>query len=135
MLFKAKNQVRMHDTDMAGILYFPRIFRFVHDTFEDFLQDQGINFNTLFNVSDFTFVVAHAEADYKKPITVGDQLEVHLQTENIGNTSFTMAYKIYKTDGSLIGEAKTVHVCLNSKTRLKTAIPESWRHCLEKYSV
>lgn len=123
----------MHDTDMAGILYFPRQFRFVHDTFEELLESEGLGFDTLFNRHEFTFVIVHAEADYFHSLRVGDNLEVHLKLDHIGTTSFTLSYAIYKADKTLSGTAKTVHVCLNRETRMKTPVPASWRETLEKY--
>lgn len=132
-MFVTKNKVRMHDTDMAGILYFPRQFRFVHDAFEELLEQEGLGFDILFNRHDFTFVIVHAEADYISSLKVGDRLEVHLKLDHIGNTSFTLAYAIYKEDKTLTGTAKTVHVCLNRETREKISVPPEWRKILENY--
>ena len=97
-MFIAKNQVRMHDTDMAGILYFPRQFRFAHDALEDFVASEGLSFNEVFVKEKFVFVVVHAEADYLKPLQIGDKLEVHLEVERLGTSSFTISYKIYCHD-------------------------------------
>lgn len=134
--FISKNKVRMHDTDMAGILYFPRQFRFAHDTLEDFVENEGMTFEQIFNAEKFVFVVVHAEADYYIPLHVGDILEVHLFVERIGNTSFVLAYKIYRMpDRELVGSAKTVHVSLNSDTREKIPVPEKLRRGLEKHLI
>lgn len=122
----------MHDTDMAGILYFPRQFRFAHDALEDFLEHEGTNFEQLFHKESFVFVIRHAEADYLIPLKVGDRLEIHLKVSHIGETSFTISYDIYRQD-VLTGTAKTVHVCLDSQNRKKIPIPTKWRHSLEKY--
>ena len=47
-MFISYNKVRMHDTDLAGILYFARMFRFAHDALEDLLEAEGITFSTMF---------------------------------------------------------------------------------------
>lgn len=134
MPFIAKNRVRMHDTDMAGILYFARQFRFVHDTFEDFILDEGHNLKELFRKELHLFVIVHAESDYYHSVTVGDELEVHLSVEKIGTTSFTLAYKIFVIpEKTLIGTAKTVHVCIDKNTRGKHPIPKGFIPSLEKY--
>ena len=134
MTFISKNKVRMHDTDMAGILYFPRQFRFAHDALEDFLESEGKTFEQIFKQDKFVFVIVHAEADYYKSVRVGDKLDVHLSIEKIGNSSFTIDYKIYRIPkNELVGSAKTVHVCLTSDTREKVDIPSSLRPSLEKY--
>lgn len=132
MPFIAQNKVRMHDTDMAGILYFPRQFRFAHDALEDFIESLGMTFETVFRKEKFVFVIVHAEADYLLPLHVGDKLEVHLTVEKIGTTSFTFNYQIFR-EKILVGTAKTVHVCLDSETRTKIIIPERMKQSLEKY--
>lgn len=132
MIFKTKNRVRMHDTDMAGILYFPRQFRFVHDALEDLMDQEGLNFHDIFTKNDFVFVIVHAESDYYASLHVGDPIEVHVYVERLGNTSFTMKYNIYR-EGQLTGSARTVHVCLEAKNRTKIPIPESFIAKFSKY--
>lgn len=130
-MFTAQNRVRMHDIDMAGILYFPRQFRFAHDALEDFVESVGLTFDQVFRKEHFVFVIVHAEADYLAPLRVGDRIEVSLVIEAIGNTSFTVAYQIHKTDKTLVGTAQTVHVTLDAKTRKKIPIPPPFRKFLE----
>jgi len=134
-MFITHNKVRMHDTDMAGILYFARQFRYVHDALEDLVEKEGLNFDYLFNNSSYVFVIVHAEADYLASLKVGDVLEIHVEVENMGRSSFTMSYKIFKADKTLVGKAKTVHVCLESKNRTKIPIPEDLKKSFGKYLV
>lgn len=132
-MFISHNKVRMHDTDMAGILYFARQFRFAHDTLEDFVESEGISFDQVFHRENFVFVIVHCEADYFAPLAVGDKLECHLTIEHIGSSSFTIEYKFFKAGKILVGAAKTVHVCLDTKTRKKIEVPERFRKILEKH--
>ncbi len=135
-MFIAKNQVRMHDTDMAGILYFPRQFRFAHDALEDFVESEGLSFNEVFLKEKFVFVIAHAEADYLKPLKIGDKLDIHLHVKRIGTTSFTILYELFRVpENVLVGTAKTVHVTLDGKTREKISIPPELRSKLERHSI
>jgi 1,4-dihydroxy-2-naphthoyl-CoA hydrolase len=123
----------MHDTDMAGILYFPRQFRFVHDALEDFSDLSGMPFAHIFHREHFLFVVVHAEANYFLPLHVGDKLEVHLTISAVGNSSFTVSYKIYNQHKLLTGNAKTIHVTIDAKTRKKIPIPHKFKSFLEGY--
>lgn len=132
-MFIAHNQVRMHDTDMAGIIFFTRQFRFAHDALEDFVESFGFPFDQVFHQENFVFVIVHAEADYLAPLRVGDKLDIHLSIERVGESSFTVSYLIYKQDKTLVGKAKTVHVTLESTTRKKIPIPESFKKCLEEH--
>lgn len=135
MVFIAKNKVRLHDTDMAGILYFPRQFRFAHDAWEDLMHQEGMTFEKIFNEDQHAFVVVHAEADYIVPLKAGDHLEVHLKVEKIGTSSFTIFFDIFRKEEALkkVGTAKLIHVSVDSKTRKKIPIPDSLRNILQKY--
>lgn len=124
----------MHDTDMAGILYFGRQFRFAHDALEDFADSEGFGFERVFHHEKFVFVIVHAEADYLAPLKVGEALEIRLTIDKVGQSSFAVDYQIYRqVDNLLVGTAKTVHVTLDSKTRKKIPIPDSLREKLEKH--
>lgn len=136
-MFITKNKVRMHDTDMAGILYFPRQFRFMHDAFEDMMHTEGYCYNKIFKSDDFVYVVVHAESDYIKALHVSDDLEVRVCIEAIGTTSFTVSYEIYRlgnVEPELVGRGKTVHVTLKNSTRTKIPIPEKLRKTLERFA-
>ena len=123
----------MHDTDMAGILYFPRQFRFVHDAWEDLMEAEGLNFHHLFTEETFAFVIVHCEADYYMPLKVGENLEIHLHIEHVGTTSFGIHYDIFR-NSDLVGTAKTIHVVVDRIQRTKISIPESLREKLHKYA-
>lgn len=133
-MFVTNNRVRMHDTDMAGILYFPRQFRFAHDALEDFVESIGLTFDHVFRKEKFVFVIVHAEADYLAPLRVGDRLKIELRIERVGESSFTVGYRIYKEGSDIIvGTAKTVHVTLDSVNRTKIPIPEHFKNFLIKH--
>lgn len=132
-MFIAHNKVRMHDTDMAGILYFANQFRFVHDAFEDLFQSEGYTLHEMLHQQNFVFVIVHVEADYLAPLRVGDELQIHLTVEKIGNSSIVFSYKIYRDRDELVGTAKTIHVALDQKTRKKIPFPEIMKERLFKH--
>jgi len=131
--FITHHTVRMHDTDMAGIIFFASQFRFAHDAWEDLMAEMGFDFDTLFTKETFAFVIVHAEADYLKSLKAGDNLKIAVAIERIGETSFTVYYKIYKSD-ELVGTARTVHVTVDRASRKKIAIPKRLKSSLEKHA-
>lgn len=131
--FISHNKVRMHDTDMAGILYFANQFRFAHDALEDMFEAEGYSILEFVDSHNFVMAIVHAEADYMAPLKVGDKLQVHLTIENFGTTSVTFFYSIFRVN-ELIGTAKTVHVALDTKTRKKIHLPDLVRQKLAKYT-
>lgn len=134
-MFITHNKVRMHDTDMAGILYFANQFRYVHDAWEDLVESEGISFSQVLHQEDFLFVIVHVEADYLASLNIGEHLEVHVSAEKIGTSSFTMLYNIYRDNRELVGRAKTVHVTIDKATRKKIPIPHHLKAKLQKYQI
>lgn len=133
MYFETRNLVRMHDTDMAGILYFPRIYRFVNDGLEDFMESEGYGFIKVLQSSKFLTVMVHCEADYYSPLKVGDELQMHIAVQSIGSSSFTLVYEIYKTDHTHAGHAQTTFTVIDRESKQKVPIPDTFKSMLEKY--
>ena len=132
-MFVAKNKVRIHDTDLAGLLYFPRIYRFANDALEDFLIASEINLEHFFHKENTLFVVVHSEADYYNPLRVGDHVNVHVIVENIGNTSFKLLYQIYKEDKTHMATVRIVYVYIDRKAHKKISVPAKVKQSLEKH--
>ena len=72
------------------------------------------------------------EADYKRPLTVGDEVEIQIETERIGNTSFTLIYRVVNSAGDVAVKARTVNVVINKEKFTKIPIPGELRRGLEK---
>ena len=97
------------------------------DAWEAFLESKGLDFGDLLKSKPYLFVIVHAESSYKAPLTVGDKLRVDLSIEDVGDSSFSILYSLYKEDGVLAGTAKTVHVSIDKTTREKITIPDEMR--------
>ena len=134
-VFKHPNRVHMYDTDMAGILYFANQFRFFEDTWEAFMLHHGYSLTDLFSDTfPVRVVVVHVESDYHVPVFGGDDLSVHLSVSNIGETSFTNAFEVFrKGDDYKVGSGKMSHVCLDPTTTRPIAIPSEFKTLLMPY--
>ncbi|MGI9170983.1 MAG: acyl-CoA thioesterase [Candidatus Nanopelagicus sp.] len=77
--------------------------------------------------------VAHSEVDYLIPITkFGVAYAVNLWVENIGTSSFTVAYEVVK-DGVVYAKMKTVQVMIDIKQMKPRPIKEVERTFLNQY--
>lgn len=132
VMFIYKTQIKLHDTDAAGILFFGKQFFIVHDAYEKYLEKIGYGFSTLLKKKDYFLPIVHAESTYKSPLYVGDEITVKVQLTNIGKTSITFEYEITNKKGILVGTAKTVHVTINKTTRKKIPLPKAFRLALER---
>ncbi|HUV30045.1 MAG TPA: thioesterase family protein [Acidobacteriota bacterium] len=122
--------VRLHDTDAAGLLFFGHQFTIAHDAYETFMEQIGCGFARIIREEDFLLPIVHAEADYRAELFVGDRLTVRLTVEDVGDTSFTLAYDLLGDDGKSAGTVRTVHVCMDKAGRKKKPLPDGLRRAL-----
>lgn len=73
-------------------------------------------------------VVVHAECDYRVPVLLNHPLEVEVFLVGIGRTSYTLGYRLVRTDiGALMAEGKTVSVTTDPVTGQPIPVPETLR--------
>jgi 1,4-dihydroxy-2-naphthoyl-CoA hydrolase len=125
--------VKLQDTDAAGILFFTNQLVFAHETYEKFMEDIDCSLARVFEQCSYHIPLVHAEADYAKPVTVGDEIDVEMTVANIGKTSFTLDYSLTGTDGAEIGRCRTVHVTVGKSDMKKIPLPTEIREGLERY--
>jgi acyl-CoA thioester hydrolase len=114
MAFSQNIDVRYSDLDALGHVN--------HATFVTYLEHARVGFwGELLAGRPFSeegFVIARVELDYRKPIQLGDAVRVDLRCPHVGNTSFTLAYKVVRaTDGVVLAEGQTVQVMVDAATR------------------
>ena len=126
-MFVYQHKIKLHETDAAGILFFSHQFEIIHDAYECVLEKIGFGFAELINNQSFFLPIVHAESDYKKPLFVGDLLEIEVRMESVGQTSFVFAYQIFNHKKELVGSARTVHVTIDKKTKEKIPLPSLMR--------
>ena len=131
--FKKKLTVRLHDTDAAGILFFANQFVFIHDTYEELLRQFGFSIAATLRDGSYIVPIVHAESQYLKPLTVGDEITVTVQVAKIGETSFVLEYELLDIDGQSVGKAKTVHVAVSRQTQDKITLPEELQRALKAF--
>lgn len=125
--------IKMHHTDAAGLLFFAHQFAFMHEAYEMFFEAIGMPFKDLLQKEDFFLPIVHAEADYKKPLFVGDPIRITVRVDHVGHSSFALAYQLH-LDSELVGLGKTVHVTVDKAGKQKCPIPVRLRELLTKVS-
>ena len=124
-MFTAKVKVYFYDADPAGIIFYASLFKYVHAAYEDFMRSLHIERNFFFD-RDYILPIMHAEADYVKPIRVGDELRIDVNVSQLKNSSFELSYKFYKNDSQFTALAKTVHVCVLKDKFEKIELPKDF---------
>lgn len=120
--FKHQIQIKFHQADTAGVMYFAHIFSIAHDCLELFVQASGYSWEDYFLGLKIKIPLRHAECDYQRPFFVGQVYDVHIEIAHFSTSSFQVRY-LFKKEHDLHAIVKTVHTCLDAKTYQKIKIP------------
>src|SRR3954453_22256147 len=103
MAFTKKIPVRFEDVDFARVVFFPRLFAYCHQAFEDFFGAAvGISYAQMLQKRKVGYPSVHAEADFKHPLRFGDTARIVMETIKLSSKSITSRYRIY------LGDSKTL---------------------------
>ena len=106
----------MHHTDVAGVAFYANVFIIAHECYEHWLE-QFLPLSDVFKSGDIHIPIVHAEADYRLPMYLSDEITVELALAEKRKTSFSLAYTFLNADGKRTAQAKTVHAVIDSQTR------------------
>ncbi|MDP2784939.1 MAG: thioesterase family protein [Sulfurimicrobium sp.] len=125
MKYEYRFQVRLHDTDHAGVVFFARLFTHAHDAYEAFMASIGLGLGALIE-GGVRLPIAHASADYLQPLRHDEEIAVTLNVARLGQTSFTVAYE-FRCGAELRARLRTVHVFLDAQSGLPASLPPEMR--------
>jgi 1,4-dihydroxy-2-naphthoyl-CoA hydrolase len=125
MPFTYHRTVHFADTDSAGVVFFANYLAICHEAYEESLSAQGIDLKTFFAVNGVVIPVSKSEAEYRRPLSCGDRLGVTVQPRALSENSYEIRFEITKTDSQskTAGVVRTEHVCIDSETRERRALP------------
>jgi 1,4-dihydroxy-2-naphthoyl-CoA hydrolase len=132
-MFETQVDVRLYDTDAAGIVFFANYFRIAHDAYQVFMKSIGHGLDRIIGQSDYLLPIVHAEADYKKPLVFGNIVTVSIKGQ-VKDTSFVVSYTLKDESGVTVAQLQTVHVAMDKRTGKKIALPEEIKKGLSTIS-
>ncbi len=112
--FVFRTQVRFSQTDPAGYVFYPRFFELFQAAVEDwFYEGLELSYAERFKTG-WALPTAHTECDFISPCRLGDQFELTLYPEKIGNSSITLRF-IGRVNGRECLRARQVLVVINTQ--------------------
>jgi len=130
-------QIRFHEADPAGIVYFANVFSIAHDTFEEFIEVAGVPWGEWFRKGPYFVPIRHAECDYLAPFRPGQKYRVQTEVARIGETSFQMKYTFQsgpKKKPQTHAIVTMVHAFVSAKTKKKIKVPARYQKALKPYA-
>ncbi|MEZ5977869.1 MAG: thioesterase family protein [Planctomycetota bacterium] len=131
-VFECQLDVRFGHVDPAGIAYFPRIFDFVHEAFEELWQFHvGERYYHLLQERRIGFPLVHSDVSFENPLRFGDRPTVRITCFKLGRTSLGLRY-VFRVDDRTCVEARMTTVCVNLDGLEPLPIPERYRSRFEE---
>lgn len=120
-------QVRLHDTDAAGVLFFAHLLRHAHDAYESLMAAAGFPLQGLIQ-DGIALPIVHTMADFQAPIRQGDRIQVEVSLDEVRRRSFSLNYRFLDAEGAQRARARTVHVLRGAGDT--SALPSALRTAL-----
>ena len=123
---KYKFKVPLQEADHAGVMFFGHLFSHAHDAYAWLMESLGFPLHKIIEAGEYHIPLTHAEADYLAPMRHGQLVQVTIDIERLGNSSFTLKYE-FRSDDGLCARASTRHVVIDPGTGNPVTIPDSLR--------
>ena len=125
--FTTQQQVRFGHVDPAGIAYYPRIFDYIHEAFEELWDAHvGVRYYHLLGNERVGFPLVHSEVDFRGPLRFGDRPIVRVTCFRLGRSSLGLRY-VYELNGSTCLEARMTTVCVDLESMRPQPISDEFR--------
>jgi 4-hydroxybenzoyl-CoA thioesterase len=136
MPFQKQIKICFGDIDNAGIVYYPRFVHYFHLAMEEFFSSElGVDYAEVIHNRSVSLPTVHLEADFRRRVRYGDEINMEIRIINLGQSSITWGYRGCRRVGEkeLVIEGQNVTVCVSPDTFLKKEIPEWLRKALTDY--
>jgi acyl-CoA thioesterase FadM len=125
--FETRIAVRFGHVDPAGIAYFPRIYDYVHDVFEELWESHvGLRYYHLLLEERLGFPLVHADARFRHPLRFGDRPLVRVTCFRLGRSSLGLRY-LFDVDGRTCVDARMTTACVGLEDMRTLPIPARFR--------
>ncbi|MBE9047177.1 acyl-CoA thioesterase [Pleurocapsales cyanobacterium LEGE 10410] len=127
MTFNYSRRVYLADTDAAGVVYFAKGLEICHEAYEESLVIAGISLEQILSEGKIALPIVRAEIDFLRPVFCGNRLLVSLNSSQIDDSEFAIAYQISHGDNleRVLITAQTRHVCIDPQIRRRIDLPST----------
>ncbi len=106
MKWTGKYKVNAHDTDLNNIVSLTGLLRYMQDSANCQMEDDGLSYDELFS-RGLAFVLSRIKVSIYHPIYSHDEIEVETWACESSGVSFNRCYRI-KRDGEIMAEAFSI---------------------------
>ncbi len=130
--FITTQKVRFGHVDPAGIAYFPRIYDYIHEAFEELWDEHvGARYYELIGQRRIGFPLVRSEVEFSAPLRFGDQPRVAVTCFHLGRSSLGLRYR-YTLGERLCVDARMTTACIDLATMKSMPMPAEFRAKFEE---
>lgn len=127
-------RVRFQDIDAAGIVFFGRIYDFVHDAYVAFLAARGAPLDEALRTRAWVAPIRRADGEFLRPMRFGDAIEVTLVRAHLNGSDLKLGWVVTGTDGKPAAVMRTHHVYVDPQTWKRTDAPPVVREAFAEFT-
>jgi 1,4-dihydroxy-2-naphthoyl-CoA hydrolase len=129
--FSDRREISFQQIDAAGIIFYPRVLEMFHDAYAALLAAAGAPLRDVMLTDTWIAPVRHAEADYFKPLRLGDVVLVEISRAHVSETETTLGYRVARAEsGEVCAVGQVVHTFVDRASFKRIPIPERVRAAL-----
>jgi 1,4-dihydroxy-2-naphthoyl-CoA hydrolase len=132
MTFEVKRKINFYDCDIAGVLFFARIYELCHSAYEELIAGFELE-EDYWNNDEYIVPIIKSEASYHRPLRYGEFVTVEIKVAQLKSTSFELNYECKNEKGEITDKVRTVHVCVSKKDWRKRELPAKAFEGFKKY--
>jgi acyl-CoA thioester hydrolase len=126
-------KVRYAETDAQGHVFFGNYYTYFDEGLVEYLRRIGYSYQDLFD-KDMDFLYVESQCRHYSSARFDDILNVHTTLANIGNSSLTFEFSIYKEPADeLVATGYIVAVNVDRATRRPVPVPQALREAVAEY--
>ena len=111
--FTTQIEVRFGHVDPAGIAFYPRIYEYVHEVFEELWNVHvGERYYQLILEEKVGFPLVHSEVAFRHPLRFGDRPVARVTCFHLGRSSLGLRYR-FQLDDTLCLDARMTTACID----------------------
>ena len=134
-VFRREHPVRFADVDAAGIVYYPRLLDYCHQTFEEFFSAAGDPYSDWIQRERIGFPTVHLDVNFLQPVQYGRPLTMTAHVLRIGNRSVTFRFEGEIGDGSIAFRADVTKACAGIDTGRSQDLTPELRALFERHHI
>jgi acyl-CoA thioester hydrolase len=121
--FSVGQQVVLHDLDAFGHVNNAVYLTYIENARVAYFREVlGVR-----TIEEIRNIMASVTIEFRAEISYGDELEIGVRTERVGNKSFVLRYLLVLGDGTVAAEATSTQVMFDYEQRTSIPVPDDWR--------